>query len=251
MSESKHPLVDPLTGKARPQQVQPGYYGKWNVMREYHYWDTATRRVVEERLQPPKPLHFFTPGEAATLTAVFDRVLPQDDRLPSQRIPLLPTLDRRLAENKTEGYRYEDMPSDQEAYRLASQAFEAMAQEVYKSAFGSLTVTSQELLLESLAEDKPAGARELWSRMNVKRLWTLLLSDTCSAYYAHPWAWNEIGFGGPAYPRGYMRLENGLTEPWEFGEERYEWSAPVDSISDKVSTPSKDDESYHGQAGTH
>lgn len=29
---------------------------------------------------------------------------------------------------------------------------------------------------------------------------------TLSAFYSHPWAWNEIGFGGPAYPRGYMRL---------------------------------------------
>jgi len=27
-----------------------------------------------------------------------------------------------------------------------------------------------------------------------------------AAFYSHPWAWNEIGFGGPAYPRGYMRL---------------------------------------------
>jgi hypothetical protein len=27
-----------------------------------------------------------------------------------------------------------------------------------------------------------------------------------AAFYSHPWAWNEIGFGGPAYPRGYMRM---------------------------------------------
>ena len=27
-----------------------------------------------------------------------------------------------------------------------------------------------------------------------------------AAFYSHPWAWNEIGFGGPAYPQGYMRL---------------------------------------------
>jgi hypothetical protein len=27
-----------------------------------------------------------------------------------------------------------------------------------------------------------------------------------AAFYSHPWAWNEIGFGGPAYPRGFMRL---------------------------------------------
>jgi hypothetical protein len=43
----------------------------------------------------------------------------------------------------------------------------------------------------------------------------LLIEDCVTAYYSHPWAWDEIGFGGPAYPRGYMRIENGLPEPWE------------------------------------
>jgi hypothetical protein len=33
-----------------------------------------------------------------------------------------------------------------------------------------------------------------------------------SAFYSHPWAWNEIGYGGPAYPRGYMRLGEGQRE---------------------------------------
>jgi hypothetical protein len=36
-----------------------------------------------------------------------------------------------------------------------------------------------------------------------------------AVFYAHPWAWNEIGFGGPAYPRGYIRLGIGHREPWE------------------------------------
>jgi hypothetical protein len=37
-----------------------------------------------------------------------------------------------------------------------------------------------------------------------------------SAFYAHPWAWNEIGFGGPAYPRGFMRLGPlAVREPYE------------------------------------
>jgi hypothetical protein len=41
-----------------------------------------------------------------------------------------------------------------------------------------------------------------------------------TAFYAHPWAWNEIGFGGPAYPRGYKNIDlNGL-EPWEAREAR-------------------------------
>ena len=37
-----------------------------------------------------------------------------------------------------------------------------------------------------------------------------------SAFYSHPWAWNEVGFGGPAYPRGFMRLgPTGVLEPFE------------------------------------
>ena len=68
--------------------------------------------------------------------------------------------------------------------------------------------------------------------MPVHRFWAMLMEDCITAYYSHPWAWDEIGFGGPAYPRGYMRLENGLPEPWEKDEQRYEWNAPVDSLSE-------------------
>ncbi len=60
----------------------------------------------------------------------------------------------------------------------------------------------------------------------------MLVTDVVAVYYAHPWAWDEIGFGGPAYPRGYMRLEEGEPEPWEVEEQRYDWQAPADSISD-------------------
>ena len=68
--------------------------------------------------------------------------------------------------------------------------------------------------------------------MPVHRFWAMLMEDCVTAYYSHPWAWDEIGFGGPAYPRGYMRLENGLPEPWEKDEQRYDWNAPVDSLSE-------------------
>ncbi len=36
-----------------------------------------------------------------------------------------------------------------------------------------------------------------------------------SSFYSHPWAWNEIGYGGPAYPRGFARLGSGQREHWE------------------------------------
>ena len=37
----------------------------------------------------------------------------------------------------------------------------------------------------------------------------------CTAFYSHPAAWNEIGFAGPAYPRGYKNLGVDRREPFE------------------------------------
>ena len=185
--------------------------------------------------------------------AVVDRVLPQDDRTDERRIPILPEIDERLYENRIEGYRFEDMPPDQAAYRIAARAFEQMAQTLHGRPFHELEGRQQEEILKSVREAKPQAAKELWKQMNIERFWAMLVSDVIAVYYAHPWAWDEIGFGGPAYPRGYMRLEEGEPEPWEVEEQRYEWEAPEDSISDvdEPHTGTRERLVHPGQAGTH
>ena len=45
-----------------------------------------------------------------------------------------------------------------------------------------------------------------------------VIPDITHAYYAHPTAWNEIGFGGPASPRGYVRMGLDRSDPWEAAE---------------------------------
>ena len=54
--------------------------------------------------------------------------------------------------------------------------------------------------------------------MPAARVWSLWTRYAASAFYAHPWAWNEIGFGGPAYPRGYKNLGLDRREPWEVAD---------------------------------
>ena len=39
-------------------------------------------------------------------------------------------------------------------------------------------------------------------------------------FYSHPAAWDEIGFSGPAYPRGYKNLGVGRREPFEVPDAR-------------------------------
>ena len=210
---------------------QPGYYPGYSTLAQQKSWEAATRTVVTERVEKIYAIRFFSQEEALVLSAVIDRVLPQDDRSEARTVPILLVLDERLCKNSLNGFRYEDMPPDQEAYKLAIKAFDEMARKRFRQPFSGLTVHRQELILKSLHDGKPNPAHPVWRQLPVHRFWAMLMEDCVTAYYSHPWAWDEIGFGGPAYPRGYMRLENGLPEPWEKDERRYEWNAPVDSLS--------------------
>lgn len=245
------PLLDPETRAALEPKHTPGYYPGFHTLDQQNYWDAATRKVVLNRVKNIPPIRFFTPDEAATMQAVVERILPQDDRTDATRIPILPFLDERLHLNRIEGYRYEDMPSDQEAYRLAIRAIDTMSHELHNKPFHIMRTLEQETMLQSLHDAKPQAAQALWQQMNIKRFWSMLVSDCCAVYYAHPYAWDEVGFGGPAYPRGYMRLEDGASEPWEVNEQPYEWISPDDTISDRPQKTGEQETSHHGQAGTH
>ncbi len=41
---------------------------------------------------------------------------------------------------------------------------------------------------------------------------------TSCGTYSHPHAWSEIGFGGPANPRGYVRMTFDRRDPWKAAE---------------------------------
>lgn len=246
-------ITNPETGEPLTPKAQPGYYPGFSTMAQERFWDAATRAVVRARLAANHTLRFFTAEEAQTMRAVVERILPQEDRTPERRIDVLAGIDERLSAGRIDGYRYADMPPDQEAYHLAARAFEQMAREEYGQSFHELATVDSERLLKSVHDAQPRSALSLWAQMNIERFWTMLVSDCCAVYYAHPWAWDEIGFGGPAYPRGYMRLEEGEPEPWEVSERRYKWAAPRDTLSDREESHAsgQQQQTMHGQEGTH
>ena len=250
MTKKSFPVL--ATGGELKGLEQPGYYPGHTAMAQEKNWDKATRDVVRDRLAKSPTVRFFSEDEAALLGAVIDRIVPQDDRTEERTIPILPILDERLDNNSLNGFRYEDMPTDQEAYRLAISAIGEMSIERFQQPFVDLTVHRQELILKSLHDGKPDPENAVWQAMPVHRFWAMLMEDCVTAYYSHPWAWDEIGFEGPAYPRGYMRLENGLPEPWEKDEQRYAWNAPVDSLSQLAEEDAPPEhESLHGHGVSH
>jgi hypothetical protein len=247
-------LIDPSSGQSRPRTEHPGYYPGFSTLSQQRFWDEATRTKVLDRVHKVPPIRFFTLEEARLMEAIAEHVMPQDDRHLSRRIPIVPRIDERLHKGRIPGYRFAKMPADGEAYRLGLQAIEQMAKKAHGSSFLESSYSQQEKVLKSIHDGKPlGGAAEIWKRMEVSRFWALLVQDCVEAYYAHPWAWDEIGFGGPAYPRAYMRLEHGDPEPWEVAEQRYEWEAPPNSLSDPKDKEiaAHSEQPAAGQGGTH
>lgn len=245
---------DPRSGKQRTATRQPGYYRGYSTMSQSKFWDASTRKLIEDRVAAPPPMRFFNQTQWRFWTEVFDHLVPQEDRTPDRRIPIVAPLDCRLFENRTVGYRFEDMPHDRFVYRtLGIHAIDAEAQARYADEFVLIDHLGQEIVLRAIHDGRPIAGKEIWAHMSVHRFWQLLMSDAIDAYYAHPWAWDEVGYGGPAYPRAYTRLERGDPEPWEVEEQRYEWLAPEDTVSDDVDDASHhhtEAEQHRHQAGT-
>ncbi|HEY3813756.1 MAG TPA: gluconate 2-dehydrogenase subunit 3 family protein [Caulobacteraceae bacterium] len=179
-------------------------------------FNDATREVLAERLERTPERRFFTEAEWDRLEAIVARLIPQPDREPP--IPITPWIDHQLQEDRTEGYRYDDLPRQAEAWRRGLAGIEAQAQRRLGKAFVDLTPDDQDLVLRCV--ELGEVERDDWGGMSAQRFFSALLVHTVATlYYAHPAAWSEIGFGGPAGPRGYVRMGVGERDPWEAPQE--------------------------------
>jgi Gluconate 2-dehydrogenase subunit 3 len=187
-----------------------GRYPDYNVLDEAGHWDEVTRRVVVERIEQVAPIRFFTREEAATLGAFCDVLLAQD-REP--KIPVLNMIDAKLFAGELDGFRFADLPDDRETWRRVAAGLDAAAVQHGSSEFAGASAEIQQRVVNAFAEGELHG--QVWDELPPARAWKVVTRGALSAFYSHPWAWNEIGFGGPAYPRGYARLGVGQSESWE------------------------------------
>jgi hypothetical protein len=201
------------TSQRGPGNVYPGYdvLAKWNSPS----WNDKTRDVISHRLAVANEPRFFTAEEFESVTAMANRIVPQA-RLPS-RIPVAALLDRKLQDGVLDGYRPAGMPRDGEAWRVGLNALNAEARSLHSLRFAEIAGPDQDALLQR-CEAGELHAPE-WAGMPPGAFFKhRLLHDLVLAYYSHPAAWNEIGWGGPASPRGYVRLDFDDRDPWEAAE---------------------------------
>ncbi len=208
---------------AEPRQ-DPSRFPGYDVLakRDTPSWNAQTRRAVDARLAiDPEEHRFFDAAEWRTLGAVCARILPQPaDR--ARPVPLPAMLDRQMAAGRGDGFRLVCLPPLREAWRRGLAAIEAEAQARSGAAFHELPAERQDALLCDVQRGA-VQAHAAWEGLPPRIFFKArLLHDIVDAYYAHPTAWNEIGFGGPASPRGYVRLGLDRRDPWEAEERRKE-----------------------------
>ncbi|MFQ4149257.1 gluconate 2-dehydrogenase subunit 3 family protein [Arthrobacter sp. LAPM80] len=197
--------LDPKDGGGR----FPGF----DAQSQSGHWDQVTQGVVLARLGRPADLRFFSPAEEAAARALFDQLLNQRHE---PRVPVVNLVDSRLAEDQTDGWHYEGMEPDPEAWRSTLADLDAEARARSAVPFVELSWGDQEALLTDIHD------AEQWRGRQSSQVWSLWTRYACTAFYSHPMSWNEIGFAGPAYPRGYKNLGLEAREPFEVADARPE-----------------------------
>jgi Gluconate 2-dehydrogenase subunit 3 len=196
-----------------------GRYPDYDVLTAAAHWDPLTRRTVLERVANVLPIRFFTEQETPTLRAFCDVVTGQDSE---PRIPVLEMVDAKLHAGHLDGFRHHDMPPDPETWRQVAVNLDQSAREHgSEEGFARASSEGQHEIVQRFSEGK------LDWELSVTKAWGVIMRGVLGAFYSHPWAWNEIGFGGPAYPRGYARLGAGQREHWEAPPE-----FAIDPVSD-------------------
>ena len=186
-------------------------------------WDSPsyndiTRAVLAHRLREVPERRFLSEAHFRVLEALCDAVLPQDER--ADPVAIAPWIDAALADRRGSGTRFADMPHRREAWPKGLAAFDAEARARHGTGFSDLPAQAREALLKAV-DDEDVQAD--WGDLPPKRfLRQAVLKDIVAFYYSHPTGQNEIGYGGPAAIRGYVRMGASEYDPWEAPQGRWE-----------------------------
>ena len=178
-------------------------------------WNDQTREAVRQRLDEVPPRRFLSEEQWSLLEATVARLVPQPER--AEPVPIVPWIDDMLHKNETPGYRYADMPPMREAWCRGLDAIAAEARQRHGQGFEQLSPEQQDELLGHVQHNRVD--KQIWGDLPAGGFFLHhLLKQTVGIYYSHPDAWSEIGYGGPASPRGYARLGPDERDPWEARE---------------------------------
>ncbi len=185
----------------------------------------ATRAVIETRLQPAgeKSPEFFSVDEFHTLTSACARLLPAASPLTAKQAAH--ALDTRLANGHCDGWRYDTLPPDGDAYRKGLRALDENERLDGFGHFGTLPAERQDEILAAVARGESSGGA--WKGLDGKRFFEELLTEISECYMSDPLVQEQIGYAGMADAAGWQRVGLDEREMWEPAEREISFTAPA------------------------
>lgn len=195
-------------------------------------WDNVTREVIDARLAQRNVPRFCNDAQWRALRALCAVIVPRSrppatnggrlsdgNRSGEPSVPVAGAIDMKLFHDARDGYRDARLPPLRDAWRIGLAALDAESRGAHGTSFADADDDKQRQLVMRMQRGELKDAA--WQGMPCDVFFSLrVLHDIASAYYAHPQSWNEIGFGGPANPRGYVRMQANRRDPWEAAESK-------------------------------
>ena len=180
-----------------------------------------TKRVLQERAAwRSQGAQFFAPEQMRSLRVLYDAMIPQDpaDDPGGGRyvVDIAGEIDRRLAGGTGNGWRYDAMPDDGEAYRQGLAALDDLSAERHAGRPFHLLDRGEALALLKAVRDGLNGPM-FWDRgLEPKRLLEEWLAEAVEVYYSHPGGGQaDLAYVGFADARGWRAVQLNQLEPQE------------------------------------
>ncbi|HXG85277.1 MAG TPA: GMC family oxidoreductase [Pyrinomonadaceae bacterium] len=170
---------------------------------ESEFVTEPTRKALSERLDYDRNYEpqFFGAKEFDTLKAVCDALAP------SKVVPcdfVAGEIDKRLVENTGNGWRYNELPPDADAYRIALPLFDQAARRIYADDFAKIT-NEQRIEIVRKMLDSSGGKMfdKVPPKFSLTRFFEEIFAEYVELFYSHPLVLEEIGYIGFADARGW------------------------------------------------
>lgn len=179
-------------------------------------WNRQTRATIDRRLALAELDPGLGEGRITTLRRIAARIVPQPEGRPPVNVVAMVLA--KIGSSHPDGFRHAALPTILLAWTIALDAIDAHARMHHSKPFAEVYDATADDLLHAVEQgDTPS---EIWEGMNSQLFWSWrLIPDLLSAYWAYPSTWSAMGFGGPASPRGYVRLGINMRDPWEAEEQ--------------------------------
>ena len=158
------------------------------------------RAELVRRAAPDDPAYeprALSDAQLDALRALASRILPQDGDEP---IDLAARLDAMMAEATGNGWRYEALPSDPDAYRYGLDTLDDLAKGLGASRFAGLSGGEQDELLRRVQAGEARGGEGRARRLDAAQLalwFEEVRSDAVRLFVAHPAIMARLGYSGP------------------------------------------------------